>query len=162
MQYKKHCSFSLFNYTTEIQTDFLTIFLKINFMHWRYVRNCGHLWPFNQLYWNCVCIRTIKGSRAQPSQRQATKNVCKTRDCNTIFELLMMSGVSPKTCWAIKKHWNNKFNYTVASCWFFLWVLYYDARIHGHQERQEIMGSFLVFGFIRCCETIFLCEGEDR
>jgi len=38
----------------------------------------------------------------------------------TVFKLLMMGGVSPKTCWAIKKHWNNKFYYTVASCWFFL------------------------------------------
>ena len=45
----------------------------------------------------------------------------------------MMGGVSPKTCWAFKKHWNNKFYYTVASCWFFLWDLYYDARIHKHQ-----------------------------
>ena len=48
----------------------------------------------------------------------------------TVFELLMMGGVSPETCWAIKKRWNNKFFYTVASCWFFLWDLYYDARIH--------------------------------
>jgi len=45
-----------------------------------------------------------------------------------------MGGVSPETCWAIKKHWNNKFYYTVASCWFFLCDLYYDARIHEHQQ----------------------------
>jgi len=38
----------------------------------------------------------------------------------TVFELLMMSGVSPETCREIKKHWNNKFYYAVASCWFFL------------------------------------------
>jgi hypothetical protein len=50
----------------------------------------------------------------------------------TVFELLMMSGVSPETYWAIKKHWNNKFYYTVASCWFFLWDLYYNARIHEY------------------------------
>jgi hypothetical protein len=31
----------------------------------------------------------------------------------------MMAGVPPETCLAIKKHWNNKFRYTVASCWFF-------------------------------------------
>ena len=30
-----------------------------------------------------------------------------------------MGGVSPERCWAIKKHWNNKSYYTVASCWFF-------------------------------------------
>jgi predicted DCC family thiol-disulfide oxidoreductase YuxK len=36
----------------------------------------------------------------------------------TVFELLMMSGVSLETCWAIKRHWNNKFYYTVASFWF--------------------------------------------
>jgi hypothetical protein len=38
----------------------------------------------------------------------------------TVFELLMMGSVSPETCWAIKKHWNNKFCYKVAPCWFFL------------------------------------------
>jgi hypothetical protein len=31
--------------------------------------------------------------------------------------------VSPETCWAIKKHWNNKFYQTVASGLFFLWDL---------------------------------------
>jgi hypothetical protein len=41
----------------------------------------------------------------------------------TVCELLVMGGMYPETCWAIKKHWNNKFYYTVASCWFFLWVL---------------------------------------
>jgi len=38
----------------------------------------------------------------------------------TVFELPMMGGVSPKTCSAIKKQWNNIFYYTVASCWFFV------------------------------------------
>jgi len=38
----------------------------------------------------------------------------------TVSELLMMSSVSLETCWAIKKHWNNKFYYTVTSCWLFL------------------------------------------
>jgi hypothetical protein len=37
----------------------------------------------------------------------------------------MIGGVSPETFWAIKKHWNNKLYYTVASCWFFLLVLKY-------------------------------------
>jgi hypothetical protein len=30
----------------------------------------------------------------------------------------MMGGVLPETCWAIKKHWNNKFYYTVASSFY--------------------------------------------
>jgi hypothetical protein len=38
----------------------------------------------------------------------------------TVFELLMISGVSLQTRGAIKKHWNNKFYYTVESCWLFL------------------------------------------
>jgi hypothetical protein len=37
----------------------------------------------------------------------------------TVFELLMISGVPLETCWVIKKHRNNKFYYTVASCWLF-------------------------------------------
>jgi len=57
----------------------------------------------------------------------------------TVFELLMMGGVSPETRWAIKKHWNNKFYYTVASCWLFLRVLYYDARIHERHVYQLLL-----------------------
>jgi len=30
---------------------------------------------------------------------------------------------SLETCWAIMKHWNKKFYYTVASCWLFLYDL---------------------------------------
>jgi hypothetical protein len=48
----------------------------------------------------------------------------------------MMGGVSPETCWAVKKHWNNKFYYTGASCWFFLWDFYYYAWIHEHRGRK--------------------------
>ena len=48
------------------------------------------------------------------------KTYVKPEAAITVFELLMMGGVSPETCWAIKKHWNNKFYYTVAFCWFFL------------------------------------------
>ena len=65
----------------------------------------------------------------------------------------MMGGVSPETCWAIKKHWNNKFYYTVASCWFFLWDLYYDARIHEHQARHKCMQielSFCAYHPVNC------------
>jgi len=57
----------------------------------------------------------------------------------TVFELLMMGGVSLETCWAIKKHWNNKFYYMVASCWLFLQNLYYNARIHEHEVEEDAM-----------------------
>jgi hypothetical protein len=76
------------------------------------------------------------------SQGPKTKNVCKTRGWNYTFEFLMMSGVSPETCWAIKKCWNNKFYYKVASCWFFLWDLYYVTRIHEHQVISEF-GTYI-------------------
>ena len=106
------------------------------------MRPCSRIYYSNVIF-NCsTCF--------EPSQRPATKNVCKTRGCNysfwapddewcvarnmshdscrqpqtyvkpeaaiTVFELLMMSGVSLETCWAIKKHLNNKFYYTVACC----------------------------------------------
>jgi hypothetical protein len=51
----------------------------------------------------------------------------------TVFELLMMSGVSLETCWAIDKHWNNKFYYMIAPYWLFLYDLYYDTQIHELQ-----------------------------
>jgi hypothetical protein len=41
----------------------------------------------------------VAAAMAQPSQRQpAIKNVCKTRDCNYSFELLVIGGVLPETC----------------------------------------------------------------
>jgi predicted DCC family thiol-disulfide oxidoreductase YuxK len=52
---------------------------------------------------------------------QQPKTYVKLEAAITVFELLVMSGVSLETCRAIKKHWNNKFYYTVASCWLFLY-----------------------------------------
>jgi len=49
----------------------------------------------------------------------------------TVFELLMTGGVSSETCWTIKKQWNNKFYYMVASCWFFLWEIRWIICIKG-------------------------------
>jgi hypothetical protein len=43
------------------------------------------------------------------------KTYVKPEAAITDFELFMMGGVSPETCRAIKKHWNNKFYYTFAS-----------------------------------------------
>ena len=59
-------------------------------------------------------------------------HVWKTRGCKCSFRLLMMSSVSPETCWALYKYGIIKFWYIVASCWIFLYELYYDARIHEH------------------------------
>jgi hypothetical protein len=53
---------------------------------------------------------------------QTTVHVWKTRGCQCSFRLLMMGGVSPKTCWALNKYGIIKFNtYIVASCWSFLY-----------------------------------------
>jgi hypothetical protein len=63
------------------------------------------------------CVTAVFGCRplrwlSHRSGRQPKKYV-KPEAAITVFELLMMGGVSPETCWAIKKHWNNKFFYTV-------------------------------------------------
>ena len=79
------------------------------------------------------------------------KTYVKPEAAITVFELMMMDGVSPETCWAIKKHWNNKFYYTVASCCFFLWDLYYCARIHEHQLQKNYPCFLLTILQIFCC-----------
>ena len=81
----------------------------------------------------------VRTKKMQPCSRIYT--FVKPEAAITVFELLMMGGVSPETCWGIKKHWNNKFYYTVASCWFFLWDLYYDARIHEHQDSMLLCNA---------------------
>jgi len=63
----------------------------------------------------------------------------------------MMGGVSPETCWAVKKHWNNKFFYTVASCWFFLWDNRWVARTRNDGRfvnKPVIMWNSFLFGDI--------------
>jgi len=86
---------------------------------------------------NCSFWFYIHRSGRQP------KTYVKSEAVITVFELLMMGGVSPETCWAIKKHCNNKFYYTVASCLFFLWVLNYDARIHEHQVHSLLASALM-------------------
>jgi len=67
---------------------------------------------------------TLSGSACATWQRPTTVrpttfHVCKTRGCLFSFRLLMMGGVSPETYWASFQIRNNKFWYTVASCWVF-------------------------------------------
>jgi len=68
---------------------------------------------------NCLVCRAEWNSVSFRSCRQPQTSVT-PEAAITVFELLMMGGVSLETFWAIKKHWNNKFYYRVASCWLFL------------------------------------------
>jgi hypothetical protein len=72
---------------------------------------------------------------AQPTQRRQSKTHVKPQAAITVFELLMMGGVSPETCWTIKKHWSNKIYYKIASCWFF------SMRMQFYLHSQETCGS---------------------
>ena len=75
--------------------------------------------------------------------RLTTFYVWKTRGCQCSFRFLMMGGVSPETCWAsykygtIKKIW-----YIVASCWIFLYELFYDVRIPEHQGNDVLCRTY--------------------
>jgi len=57
------------------------------------------------------------------------------RGCKCSLELLMMSGVPLKTCWAFNKRWNNKFYYKVASCLLFLLI---HTTMHGSMNIKFI------------------------
>ena len=97
-----------------------------------------------KLHWQLLVFHKWKvvGGRCQahcawqrpPPTRPTTFHVWKTRGCQCTFRLLMMGGVSPETCWASYKYGIIKFWYIVASCWIFLYELYYDARIHEHHR----------------------------
>ena len=101
------------------------------------IERTNKMLPCSRIYYSNVSYLLSSGNR-QP------KTYVKPEATITVFELLMMGGVSPETCWAIKKHGNNKFCYTVASCWLFLWDLYYNARIHKHQVSSLSTGICFV------------------
>jgi hypothetical protein len=93
------------------------MFLNCSTCFGRHTAHQQELKNFNCSLWIYIRFLLPAAVMAEPSQWQpANKNVCKTRGCNYSFELLMMGGVSAETCGSIKKHWNNKFYYTVAFC----------------------------------------------
>ena len=99
--------------------------------------------------WTCswwTLSGTVCAWQRPPTTRPTTFHVWKTRGCQCCFRLLMMGGVSPETCWASYKYGIIKFWYIVASCWIFLYELYYDVRIH---ERQDILYVFLFYFTLR-------------
>ena len=78
--------------------------------------------------WTCIWWTlwgTYSAWQSPPNTRPTTFRVWKTRGCQCSFRLLMMGGVSPKTFWASWKYGIIKVWYTVASCWIFLYELYY-------------------------------------
>jgi hypothetical protein len=99
--------------------------------HHQELNNCSNnLWFYRWSVVIAVLLVVVGPALPRPtallshrSGRQP-KTYVKPEAAITVFEVLMTSGVSPETCWAIKKHLNNKFYYTVASYWFFLWDLH--------------------------------------
>ena len=86
------------------------------------------------------CSRIYYSIVSQP------KTYVKPEDVIKVVELLMMGGVSPEICWAIKKHRNNKFYYTVASFWFFLW----DLKPNEDDRFHDLLLRFFFF-FKKSC-----------
>jgi len=73
----------------------------------------------------------------------------------------MMGGMSPETCWAITKHWNNKFYYTVASSWFLLWVLLVYFLIKDSTPMWGTESTSRVYAFV-WHPVILLCLSQRR
>jgi hypothetical protein len=65
----------------------------------------------------------------------------------------MTGGVSPEKCWASYKYGIIKFWYIVASCWIFLYELYYDTWAHEHkvQENMKIYSQSVPAQHFRHC-----------
>ena len=53
----------------------------------------------------------------------------------------MMSGMSPETCWALNKIWNNKFYLQGCILLVISTDSYYDARIHEYQMYKRRTGQ---------------------
>jgi len=90
--------------------------------------------PCNRIYYSKIYWRLNMFRAAHRSSSSGAPNCicslwfiypCGDRSLSRLggkysLDLLMMSGMPLKTCWAFNKFWNNKFYYKVASCWLFL------------------------------------------
>ena len=84
------------------------------------------------------CQALYSALQRPPTTCPSTSHVCKTRVCQSSFRLLMMGGVSPETCWALYKYGIIKIlmHCCILLDFFFLYELYYDARIREHQVHK--------------------------
>jgi len=108
------------------------IYMKLNMFRATHRPSSG-AWNCTGSLWFFIRGRLLDVDVVRHSMWPTTFNVWKTRGCQCSFRLLMMGGVSPETCWASYKYGIIKCWYIVAYCWIFLYILYYDARIHEHQ-----------------------------
>jgi hypothetical protein len=82
------------------------------------------------MFLNCsTCFGRHTAHHQELSHRSGRqpKTCVKPEAAIAVFKILMMGGLSPETCWTVKKNNNNNFYYTVVS-WSFLWDLYYNAQ----------------------------------
>jgi len=99
---------------------------------------------------------TLAASGFAYVERPTTLHVCKTRGCYCSFRLLMMGGVSPKTCWASHKY-EIKFWYTLASCWIFFMnytMIHGSTNIKKKYLRNLNFRSWSCFGAARCLVAV--------
>jgi hypothetical protein len=107
-------------------------------LHWQPL--VFHTWKVSGRVVAGLCQAQCAWQRP-PTTRPTIFHVWKTRGSQCSFRLLMMGGVSPETCWASYKYGKIKFWYIVASCWIFLYELYYNARIHEQQDHSCVSKS---------------------
>ena len=98
--------------------------------------------------WTCSWW-TLSGSEQHPpTTRPTTSHIWKTRGCQCSFRLLMMGGVSPKTCWASYKYGIKKKLIHCCILFDFPYELYYDARIQEHQVLTNCSMTFVSIQFL--------------
>jgi hypothetical protein len=118
------------------------MFLNCSACFGRHTTHNQKLKNYNCSLWFSICFWLPPSAMAQPSQRVATKKYVKREAAITVFELLIIGSLSPKTCWGIKKHWNNKFYYMVAS-WFFLWDLCFsELSVNDYQKTRPNISKY--------------------
>ena len=128
----------------------IPVFLNCSSCFERHTSHNQELKNSNCSLWFYIRLWLPAAVMAQPWQLPATTKVWKPEAAIRVFELLIMSCVSFETCWAIKKHWNNKFYYTVASCWLFLYELsdscYYNEVLDFRQAGciQRVFFTFFL------------------
>ena len=140
-RYYSHNSQRKFQHDVKMYQNFITLYL---YEAQHVLGDTPPIIRSLKLHWKRLVFRTWKavgravGGRCQahtvPDSLTTSTNYTsnnlpcmKIRACQCSFRLMMMGGVSPETCWALCKYGIIKFWYIFASCWNFLYELYYDA-----------------------------------
>jgi len=99
----------------------------------------------------CSWLSLLARARTQYGYHHDTK--VKPEAATAVIELLMMGRRTPKTCWAVNKHWDNK----LENCCMWLVIYLNCTMMHGLTNLKFISWTVQLFWIVLSVKDVISC-----